>query len=160
MISFDSTGFSGDINPLHGDALNQKVRKSATELIELLFNIENPESAQQSFIMGGPTGKKMDGFGNIPLQTAKNTTILDTVKNLTSQIPALSGYLQTKQDFVSSQSSYHGSKSMAPCLTGNGCSPVKFVNYHDTEGTKPSRTQFTGDVMRYGIGEGDCFPTL
>lgn len=85
---FSIIDFSGPINSLHGDALNQNVRKAAIELIELLFNIENPESVKQSYIVAGPTGQVMEGFGNTP--NIQNTTILDTVKGLGNQI---TGYI-------------------------------------------------------------------
>jgi len=147
-------GFSGNISALHGDALNQKVRKAATELTELLFNIENPESAQQSFIMAGPTGKKMEGFGNAPLPTSTNSTLLDTVKNFTNQIPALSGYLQNKQDLGSSDLNRHGNRAVPSCLTGSGTTPVKFVNYHHDDNNEPwtvrkETDHFTTDIFRY-----------
>jgi hypothetical protein len=125
------------MSALQGDSLNQKVRKAATELIEVLFNIENPESTQQSFIMAGPSGQKMEGFGNTTrIANSKSASLLDTVKGLSSHIPSLGAYLKTeqKEDLMDRATGVNGGQfvsfgEMSSSCTSSVPSKIQFVNY-------------------------------
>ncbi|KAL9956513.1 hypothetical protein ACROYT_G037997 [Oculina patagonica] len=126
----EAESFTGQMDYLRGDALNQRVRAAASELIELLFNVESSGNTTMRAMMG-PTGKKMEGFGNSPSQSAKNKTWLDSVKNLAERLPDAANRLTSKNE-----------KESMPTTGG---SSVTFVNYAELSNPNSGFKTFLDD---------------
>ncbi|XP_068672794.1 AP-4 complex accessory subunit tepsin-like isoform X3 [Montipora foliosa] len=113
----EAESFTGPIDYLKGDALNQRVRTTASELIGLLFNVESSGMASVHSMMG-PTGKKMEGFGNSPHPPAKTKTWLDSVATFAELLPDAANILKPKNNTENLPTS---------------CRPdIAFVNYTDS----------------------------
>jgi len=117
----EAESFTGQMDYLRGDALNQRVRAAASELIQLLFNVESSGSST-IHAMTGPTGKKMEGFGNSPLRPTKSKTWLDSMKNFAERLPDAANVLKPKND-----------RDNLPTTGGSG---IAFVNYSDSSNTQ------------------------
>ncbi|KAJ7372713.1 AP-4 complex accessory subunit Tepsin [Desmophyllum pertusum] len=127
----EAESFTGQMDKLRADALNQRVRATASELIELLFNVESSGTSTMR-AMTGPTGKKMEGFGNSPSQPKKNKTWLDSMKNLAEPFSDATNRLKSKNE-----------KEILPTT---GRSGVTFVNYTDfSDADSDFKTFLDGD---------------
>ncbi|PFX12377.1 VHS domain-containing protein [Stylophora pistillata] len=128
----ETESFTGQLDHLQGDALNQRVRAAASELIGLLFNVESSGKSTMHAMMG-PTGKKMEGFGNSPSQQPKSKTWLDSMKTLAERLPEAANRLASKNE----------KESMA----STGGSSIRFVNYVDFSDPNSDSKKFVDDEI-------------
>ncbi|XP_032226332.1 uncharacterized protein LOC5502161 isoform X2 [Nematostella vectensis] len=140
----DSCSFTGPLDPLHGDALNKKVRTVAAELIELLFNIENPQASSHSFTLTGPSGRKMEGFGNTPIQDNNKETLMDSMTKHLPSLDRILGYTASKEGME-----YRDSTTSGGIATSN----VQFVNYGDLSTATPDAWSANGYRASGGIAD-------
>ncbi|XP_029193085.2 AP-4 complex accessory subunit tepsin-like isoform X2 [Acropora millepora] len=114
----EAESFTGEMDYLRGDSLNQRVRATASELIGLLFNVESSETTSMHSMIG-PSGKKMEGFGNSHSQPAKNKTWLDSLMTFAEHLPNAANVLKPKNNNME-------------VSTVSGRSAIAFVNYTDS----------------------------
>ncbi|XP_074606040.1 AP-4 complex accessory subunit tepsin-like isoform X2 [Acropora palmata] len=115
----EAESFTGEMDYLRGDALNQRVRATASELIGLLFNVESSETTSMHSMIG-PSGKKMEGFGNSHSQPAKNKTWLDSLMTFAEHLPNAANVLKPKNN------------NMEVSTVSGRSSAIAFVNYTDS----------------------------
>lgn len=138
----EAESFTGPIDYLKGDALNQRVRTTASELIGLLFNVESSGMASVHSMMG-PTGKKMEGFGNSPHPPAKTKTWLDSVATFAELLPDAANILKPKNNTENLPTS---------------CRPdIAFVNYTDSANAASDFRKFLDgdDSVQSRVSEGE-----
>ncbi|XP_068762538.1 AP-4 complex accessory subunit tepsin-like isoform X2 [Montipora capricornis] len=141
----EAESFTGPIDYLKGDALNQRVRTTASELIGLLFNVESSGMASVHSMMG-PTGKKMEGFGNSPHLPAKTKTWLDSVATFAELLPDAANILKPKNNTENLPTS---------------CRPdIAFVNYTDSANASSDFRKFLefldgDDSVQSRVSEGE-----
>ncbi|ELU15711.1 hypothetical protein CAPTEDRAFT_201129 [Capitella teleta] len=139
-VIVEATKFGGPPDPIHGNSPYVMVRNEATELSQMLFEVEETDGevpcavpvkmASTGGIGSGSSAGAMQGFGNTPLRS--NEKLLDSLKDLADKVlePSAQPAFSTS---VISMGEYHP----VPDCTESASNPQKVNSSKETRSVRP-----------------------